>query len=263
VIGDLHGHFYDLLDFIALGCPPPRTRYLFLGDYVDRGQNSIETMAYALALKVKFPRHVWLLRGNHETPEMSREYGFLRECRHHYTEELWNQFIEVFRWLPLAAVVGGRIFCVHGGLSPDLPGLGFFDGVERPLDVPQVGPLVDILWADPSRDHSGFADSERGRGYTFGADAVEKFLDQNDLDLVCRAHQVVSNGFDFPLSPAQTVVTVFSASDYGPDIKNKAAMLRVGAGLRCSFTCLASKRLKPSTSHTAMTPMLPPRIQCW
>ena len=93
VVGDLHGQFYDLLQYLDKGGKPPSANYLFLGDYVDRGRNSIETFTLLLALKVKYPENVWLLRGNHETPEISRLYGFFTECTERYSKALWDKFI--------------------------------------------------------------------------------------------------------------------------------------------------------------------------
>ena len=114
VFGDIHGQFYDLLKFMKCCGKPPETNLLFLGDYVDRGRNSIETFAYLLAMKVKYPDHVWLLRGNHETRDISQLYGFWNECTERYGPRLWERFVDVFSYLPLAAVISNRIFCVHG-----------------------------------------------------------------------------------------------------------------------------------------------------
>jgi serine/threonine-protein phosphatase PP1 catalytic subunit len=236
VIGDLHGQFLDLLKFLGMGGQPPKTSYLFLGDYVDRGDNSIETFAYLLALKVKYPRHIWMLRGNHETPDISRMYGFLDECRRCASEELFDRFAEVFRWLPLIAIISDRIFCVHGGLSQDLVDLKQIAATRRPLDIPDSGLLADLLWADPDNDQPGYAESERGTSYTFGPDVANAFLKEHDFDLICRAHQVVPNGFEFPFTPQHTVITLFSASNYCNDYGNKGAMMTVNANLRCSFS---------------------------
>lgn len=234
VVGDLHGQFYDLLQYLDKGGKPPSANYLFLGDYVDRGRNSIETFTLLLALKVKYPDNVWLLRGNHETPEISRLYGFFTECTERYSKALWDKFIEVFKYLPLAAVISDRIFCVHGGLSPRLNDLRDISSLSRPLNIPDTGLLCDILWSDPSPEHSGFRESERGTSFTYGEDVVDRFLKKNDFDLICRAHQVVPQGFAFPFT-SQILLTVFSASDYCEEFGNRGVMLKVDENLKCTF----------------------------
>ncbi|OHT06917.1 Serine/threonine-protein phosphatase PP1-2 [Tritrichomonas foetus] len=237
VIGDLHGQFYDLLQYLDKSGKPPNSKILFMGDYVDRGYNSIETFSLLLALKVKYPESIWLLRGNHETKEISRLYGFYTECSSRYNQALWMKFTEVFRYLPLAAVISDRIFCVHGGLSPLLRDLEQISSLKRPLDIPDSGLLCDLLWSDPSNEHTGYRESERGTSFTFGDDVVDSFLEKNDFDLVCRAHQVVQQGFEFPFLQfnKQTLLTVFSAPDYCEEFGNRGAMLKVDEGLKCTF----------------------------
>jgi serine/threonine-protein phosphatase PP1 catalytic subunit len=245
VIGDLHGQFHDLLEFFRLGSLPPTTSWLFLGDYVDRGPCSVGILAYLLALKIKFPKQIWLLRGNHETPDISRLYGFYDECAIYDAVNLYNRFLEVFRWLPLAAVISERIFCVHGGLSPEFESLQDIEKLTRPIDIPEEGMLNDLLWADPSVIHSGYEPSERGTAFTFGLDVAEAFLRANNFDLICRGHQVVQAGFEFPFRPSNCTVTVFSARDYCGQMGNKGAMLKVDATLNCSFSCLEPLPAKP------------------
>ena len=260
VIGDLHGQFYDLLQYLEKTGEPPKCKILFLGDYVDRGYNSIETFTLLLALKIKYPNYIWLLRGNHETPEISRLYGFYAECSSKYDESLWAKFNEVFKYLPLAAVISERIFCVHGGLSPRLRDLNQISSLQRPLSVPDSGLLCDLLWADPSADHRGFRESERGTSFTFGDDVVDDFLEKNDFDLVCRAHQVVSQGFEFPYlgMNKQTLLTVFSAPDYCEEFGNRGAMLNVDKDLKCTFEFVDPPSTKIRTG--SLRPMTPAYI---
>jgi serine/threonine-protein phosphatase PP1 catalytic subunit len=245
VLGDIHGQFYDLLTFFQLGGLPPQKSYLCLGDFVDRGENSIETISYLLALKIKYPGHVWLLRGNHETPEISDMYGFREECDERYGTDLFPRFTEVFRYLPLAAIIGERIFCVHGGLSPDLTSLDQLRELKRPLDIPPEGLLADLLWADPSNEINEWEPSERGTSYMFPGRVVRDFLDRNEFDLLCRGHQCVPNGFEFPFPEDQSTLTVFSAPDYCGEMGNKGAMLKVDAELRCSFEFVVLKTAHP------------------
>ncbi|KAH0791294.1 serine/threonine-protein phosphatase PP1 [Histomonas meleagridis] len=240
VVGDLHGQFNDLLQYLEKGGDPENTKYLFLGDYVDRGDHSIETVTTLFCMKILFPQNVYLLRGNHETEAISELYGFLTECKQKHDVSIWKKFNEVFRYLPLAAIVSNRIFCVHGGISGEMASLEMIEKLSRPLDIPESGLVTDLVWADPSTVYSGFQESERGTSYTFGADVANDFLYKYDFDLICRAHQVVPDGYEFPFYPQQTVVTVFSASNYCGHYGNKGAMLKIDAKLSCSFEFVES-----------------------
>lgn len=236
VIGDVHGQFGDCMKFIELGGDPKTQKYLFLGDYVDRGPNSIETITSLLCLKLLYPQNIFLLRGNHETEEISRLYGFLDECQEFYTESIWAKFNEVFAYLPLAAVISQRIFCVHGGISQGLDDPRQLLQIQRPLvDIQDDSFISDLLWADPDNEITGFCPGPRGISFTFGLDVAREFLTRNDYDLICRAHQVVDEGFQFPFYPDQTVVTVFSAPNYCRESGNAGAILKISEGLTCSF----------------------------
>lgn len=235
IVGDIHGQFYDLLRILSLGDLPPNSNYLFLGDYVDRGKNSIESLTLLLCMKIKYPSNIWLLRGNHETPEVSRLYGFFAECAARYNQSLWDKFNEVFAYLPIAAIISDRIFCVHGGLSPFLTDLSQISSLKRPLEIPGSGLLADLLWADPSPDHSGFQESERGTSYTFGSDVVDEFNEKYNFDLICRGHQVVDPGFYFPFNKKRNLLTLFSAPDYCEEFGNRGCMMKVDYDLKCSF----------------------------
>jgi serine/threonine-protein phosphatase PP1 catalytic subunit len=245
VVGDIHGQFTDLLTFLHRGGSPANTTYLFLGDYVDRGHNSIESICYLLALKMKYPDHVFLLRGNHECLEMVKLYGFSEECEERYPgTDVLDRFVQVFDCLPFAAVIGQRIFCVHGGLGPKLTdgSISMIENVKRPIELPddpmlagENAFLVDVVWSDPDPEIQGYKESDRGAGYMFGKDVVKKFLEDNDFDLLCRAHQCVPRGFDFPFGDDQSTLTVFSAPNYPVNEGNRGAMLKVDSELRCSF----------------------------
>jgi len=197
ICGDLHGQYFDLLRLFEYGGFPPDSNYLFLGDYVDRGKQSLETICLLLAYKIKYPENFFLLRGNHECASINRIYGFYDECKRRYSIKLWKTFTDCFNCLPVAAVVDEKILCMHGGLSPDLQQLSQIQRIMRPTDVPDQGLLCDLLWSDPDKDVQGWGENDRGVSYTFGADVVAKFLDKHDLDLVCRAHQVVEDGYEF------------------------------------------------------------------
>lgn len=149
IIGDIHGQFQDLLRLFDYGGFPPDSNYLFLGDYVDRGKQSLETICLLLAYKIKYPKNFFLLRGNHECANINRIYGFYDECKRKYTIRLWKTFIDCFNTLPVAAVIGDKIFCCHGGLSPDLTSMEQIIRIIRPTEVPDEGLLCDLLWSDP------------------------------------------------------------------------------------------------------------------
>jgi serine/threonine-protein phosphatase PP1 catalytic subunit len=235
---DIHGQFYDLLAIFQRCGDVPATSYLFLGDYVDRGYNGIATITYLLALKVKVPGHIWLLRGNHETHEVSKLYGFFDECARRYQNDaLWERFNDVFMYMPIAAVIADRIFCMHGGLSPELDSVDNICRIARPLAVPSRGMLSDLLWSDPDPAQERWGRSGRGTGqWTFGQEVAETFLDDNDFDLDCRAHQVAKNGYEFPFWPSQCVLTLFSAPGYSEEDLNNGAVMTVDKALQCSFT---------------------------
>ncbi|KAL9271281.1 Serine/threonine-protein phosphatase PP1 isozyme 2-like protein [Drosera capensis] len=208
ICGDIHGQYSDLLRLFECGGFPPEAKYLFLGDYVDRGKQSLETICLLFAYKIKYPENFFLLRGNHECASINRIYGF------------YDEFID------------DKILCVHGGLSPDLTSVDQIRKIPRPTDVPDSGLLCDLLWSDPSRYIKGWGLTDRVVSYTFGADKVVEFLMKNDMDLVCRAHQVVEDGYDF--FAEKQLVTVFSAGDFD----NAGAMMSVYENLMCSFQIL-------------------------
>jgi len=149
ICGDIHGQFSDLLRLFEYGGFPPESNYLFLGDYVDRGKQSIEVICLLFAYKIKYPENFFILRGNHEAGGINRIYGFYDECRRRYTVKLWKTFCSVFDCLPCTATVDSKIICMHGGLSPELQKLEQIENLRRPCDVPDSGLLCDLLWSDP------------------------------------------------------------------------------------------------------------------
>lgn len=326
ICGDVHGQYNDLLRLFEYGGFPPVSNYLFLGDYVDRGCNSLETICLLFAYKVKYPFNFFLLRGNHESANINRVYGFYDECKKRYNVKLWKTFTDCFNCLPVAAIIEDKIFCCHGGLSPELRSMDQIRRLKRPTDVPEMGLLCDLLWSDPDPepemdlfeydvdgppmysmqywpvthdngpvatstgndeelkncpDHvsklsenqdlvtavereevavngivdgefpthplqrsvhmsfDGWGTNDRGVSYTFGPAIVAKFLRRHDFDLICRAHQVVEDGYEF--FAGRKLVTVFSAPNYCGEFDNAAAMMEVDDNLLCSF-----KIFKPS-----------------
>jgi len=209
---------------------------LLLGDYVDRGKQSIETMCLLLAYKVKYPENMFMLRGNHECSSITRIYGFYDECKRRYSIKLWKNFCDVFNCLPPAALIDDHILCMHGGISPSL---GSFDDVRsivRPSGVPDTGLLCDLLWADPDRDIHGWVENDRGVSFSFGPDVAATFNLRHNLDLIVRAHQVVEDGYEF--FAGRQLVTLFSAPNYCGEFDNAGALLEVSDTLFCSFKIL-------------------------
>jgi len=236
IVGDVHGQYYDLLRLFEYGGFPPEANYLFLGDYVDRGKQSLETVCLLLAYKVKFPENFFLLRGNHECASINRIYGFYDECKRRFSVRMWRTFTDCFNTLPVTALVDDKILCMHGGISPELKSFEQIRRIMRPTDVPDTGLLCDLLWSDPDRDVSGWGENDRGVSYTFGADVLTKFLNKHDLDLICRAHQVVEDGYEF--FARRQLVTLFSAPNYCGEFDNAGAMMSVDDTLMCSFQIL-------------------------
>lgn len=194
---DIHGQYYDLLRFLNMAGTPPDTSYLFLGDYVDRGKQSIESICILLAFKIKYPNKMHLLRGNHECQNITKIYGFWDECRRRYNGRLWKKFVNLFNHLPVAAVIDDRIFAMHGGLSPDLKDLNQITKLKKPSEIPEGGVLTDLLWSDPAESNSPFilnlvpkkwGENDRGISFVFSDKVVQEFLSKHKLDLIVRGH---------------------------------------------------------------------------
>lgn len=230
VVGDLHGQLADLYRVLQLGGAPDATKFLFLGDYVDRGAQGLEVVILLFALKLRFPNRVFLLRGNHESRNATDVYGFRAECARKYGAELWTSVTAAFDRLPLAAVINGHFFAVHGGLSPELTRAADLNRLARVAEPPLSGLLTDLLWADPADEPSAewAPNTRRGCSVRFGPAETFAFLRANALHVVLRAHECVNDGFeartfgaDFPV-----VVTLFSAEDYC-GTQNRGAVLRI------------------------------------
>lgn len=242
VVGDVHGQFGDLLRLFDTCGFPPQSNYLFLGDYVDRGKQSLETIMLLLCFKIKYPENFFILRGNHECAGVTRIYGFYDECKRRSSIKAWRALIDTFNTLPIVAIVAQKIFCVHGGLSPSLTNLNEIRAIERPTDVPEYGLLNDLLWSDPTDGPNEWEDNERGVSYCYNKTAINKFLAKFGFDLVCRAHMVVEDGYEF--FNDRSLVTVFSAPNYCGEFDNWGAAMSVSEELLCSF-----ELLKPLDSH--------------
>ena len=236
VCGDIHGQYYDLLRIFEHCGYPDEYNYLFLGDYVDRGKQSLETVALLLAYKIKYPEKVTLLRGNHESSVTNRIYGFYDECKRRYNVRIWKSFTELFNYLPVAAIIDDKILCMHGGLSPELKNIQNISDISRPTDIPDTGLLCDLLWSDPDKDVLEYDENDRGVSVIFGEKIVQEFNKKNDLDLIIRAHQVVDDGYEF--FAQRQLITIFSAPNYCGEFDNSAGIMIIDESLTCSLKVL-------------------------
>ena len=225
VVGDIHGHILDLLRIVNAYGLPDRTPYLFLGDIVDRGEFSIECILLVFLFKIIWSDRVFIIRGNHEFEFLCAQCGFLSQLVEEYpASNLMEAFLCAFSQMPLAAVVDGCVFCVHGGLSPLVTSVEQIDKYDRKKEVPERGPICDLLWSDPDTVPS-FTLSPRGAGYLFGETAVKQFNRQNKLSLICRAHQLASEGYVEWFD--RRLFTVWSAPNYCYRGGNPASLLEV------------------------------------
>jgi serine/threonine-protein phosphatase 5 len=226
ICGDVHGQFYDLCNILDMNGKPSTTkRYLFNGDFVDRGSFGVETVLTLFAYKLAYPNSMFLARGNHEAKSMNRLYGFEGEITAKYDARLYNLFCEVFCLLPLCHVINRKIFVVHGGLfSKDNVSLADISAIDRDKEPPEEGLMAEMMWADPIAVRGRHA-SKRGMGLSFGPDITEKFLNHNNLQMVVRSHEVKDLGYE--VEHGGKLVTVFSAPNYCDQMGNKGAYMKV------------------------------------
>lgn len=243
VVGDIHGQYYDLLKLLEVGGLPGDIQYLFLGDYVDRGSFSVEVLALLYAIKIRHPKRVRMLRGNHECRQMTSFFNFREECEYKYDINVYNAIMESFDNLPLAATINGKFLAVHGGISPELTSVKAINAINRFQEPPREGLLCDLLWSDPSEDKEGeegkksskkvpmFRDNEvRGCSFFFTFEGAVKFLQKNSMLSIIRAHEAQLEGYKMHKTIASTgfpsVITIFSAPNYCDVYNNKGAILK-------------------------------------
>lgn len=237
VCGDIHGQYYDLMKLFEVGGDPANTTYLFLGDYVDRGYFSIECVLYLWSLKMWYPKSFFLLRGNHECRHLTDYFTFKIECRHKYSEPVYEACMDSFCALPLAAVMNRQFLCIHGGLSPELQTLDDLRNFDRFREPPTHGLMCDLLWADPLEEFGQEKTNElfihnnvRGCSYFFSYHAACAFLERNNLLSIIRAHEAQDAGYRMYRKSKTTsfpsVMTIFSAPNYLDVYNNKAAVLK-------------------------------------
>ncbi|KAG1668466.1 hypothetical protein FOA52_005239 [Chlamydomonas sp. UWO 241] len=249
VCGDVHGQFYDLCNIWELNGPPSESNpYLFNGDFVDRGSFSVEVILALLAFKCLYPSSMFLSRGNHESKNMNKIYGFDGEVKAKYSQTMVEVFRDVFNAMPLAYVINKRVLVLHGGLfSRDDVTLDDLRAIDRFHEPPDEGLMCEMLWSDPS-PVPGRTPSKRGVGVAFGPDVTRKFLEHNKLDLLIRSHEVKENGYE--VEHNGQLATVFSAPNYCDQMGNKGAYVRFnGHDMVPHFTTF------DAVPHPAVKPM--------
>ncbi|AQZ13604.1 PPH3 (YDR075W) [Zygosaccharomyces parabailii] len=234
ICGDIHGQLHDMLTLFDKSGGIDKSRYIFLGDFVDRGFYSLESFLLLLCYKLRFPDRITLIRGNHETRQITKVYGFYDEILRKYgNSNVWRYCCEVFDYLSLGAIVNDSVFCVHGGLSPDVETIDEIRSIDRKQEVPHEGAMCDLLWSDPDEVDT-WSLSPRGAGFLFGSNEVKRFLEANRVDLIARAHQLVMEGYKEMFDAG--LVTVWSAPNYCYRCGNVAAVLRIEDDLSRSYT---------------------------
>mmetsp|Transcript_6277 Transcript_6277/g.9123 ORF Transcript_6277/g.9123 Transcript_6277/m.9123 type:complete len:307 (-) Transcript_6277:29-949(-) len=248
VCGDIHGQFHDLLSLFEEGGEIPDASYVFLGDYVDRGYFSVETLTYLLLLKARYPSHITLIRGNHETRQITSMYGFYEECDEKYgNPSVYTACCEVFDCFNVAAVIENKFFCVHGGLSPKIKTIEQIRAIYRQEEIPMEGPFCDLVWSDPE-EITNWAASGRGAGYLFGSNVTKAFNQLNGISMICRAHQLVMEGYQKHF-PEESCVTVWSAPNYCYRCGNQASIMLIDRDLNYDFKLFREKPLPESVAR--------------
>lgn len=236
IVGDIHGQFFDLVKLFSVGGDPKNTRYLFLGDYVDRGYFSLECVLYLWALKARYKDTFTLLRGNHECRHLTDYFTFKKEVEYKVSTEIYDLCMASFDALPLVAIMNKQFFCVHGGLSPEIFTVDDVRAINRFTEPDETGPLCDLLWSDPHEDFdrnlgsASFVHNDtRGCSYFYTFKAACEFLDRNGFLSIIRAHEAQDVGYKMykpnPKTSFPAVITIFSAPNYLDVYGNKGAVL--------------------------------------
>lgn len=248
VCGDIHGQFYDLLQLFEIGGEIPTKRYIFIGDLVDRGYHSIETVSLLFCYKIKYPDCITILRGNHESRMITRTYGFYEEVQRKYGNiNVWTYCTDTFDYFPIAALIEGRVLSVHGGLSPSIKTLDQIRGLDRVTEIPCDGPFADLMWSDPE-DIDTWAYNSRGAGLVFGGKVTKEFNHLNGLELITRAHQLVMEGYIYWFKE-KSLVTVWSAPNYCYRCGNNASILEIDENLERNWKIFYAAEESMKSKH--------------
>ncbi|KAF1756937.1 hypothetical protein GCK72_013392 [Caenorhabditis remanei] len=248
VFGDIHGQLSDLLEFVKQVGRPPDFQYLLLGDYVDRGDKSLETVVWLFCMKILFPKKVHLLRGNHEVRRVNALYGFKEELVRKRNDHMWKVFNDVFAELPICASINRKILCMHGGISTEIKSWLTLSEMSKSRFHKDCenGIVVQMLWADPNRNEDKCRfNRPRGISNLFGQTAIEELCTALDIDLVIRAHELKDNGYAFEFD--NQLLTVFSAPYYSGCNSNSGSVVTISRSLKLRIVTL-----KPIRGHDSM-----------
>jgi len=226
IVGDIHGDIQTLIRIFGKYGYPPKTSYIFLGDYVDRGQRSCEVILMLFSLKILYSDNIYLLRGNHEFDSMNCAFGFKDECLKKFNNEIYDSFEKTFDQLPIIAIINKSIFCVHGGISHKILSLNDISNLKKPKGNQTDDVITDFLWSDPSYIVSMYDESPRNAGKIFGDEALKKFLNSTGLKYVIRSHECIFDGYDYPLGQNNKIITIFSSCNYCGS-ENDAAVIKL------------------------------------
>ncbi|OHT05099.1 Serine/threonine-protein phosphatase PP-Y [Tritrichomonas foetus] len=235
VIGDLHGHLLDLIRVLKYNGLPtndgaqPQKKFVFLGDIVDRGEFSLETCLIVFLLKILYPTQVFIIRGNHEFRSMCCQFGFHQELYRLYSRVVYEEFLNVFSFMPISIVIDSTILCVHGGIGPGMNSISQLSSIQRPITEFDSSAIASaVLWSDPSDSVHSFKDSPRGTGFLFGKEVTSSFLRNVKKTVIIRGHECSQSGVETRFNGS--VITVFTASNYCGVANNKAGVLIIQPG---------------------------------
>ncbi|KAG5476552.1 hypothetical protein LSCM1_04267 [Leishmania martiniquensis] len=242
IAGDIHGQFYDLLNLFSIGGDPSHQKYIFLGDYVDRGCFGMEVILLLMCYKICYPRTIVMLRGNHESRHLTAYFNFKREVLYKYSIAVYNAMMSAFDCLPLACVVNNRFLCVHGGLSPELKRISDVSAIHRFREPPSSGPMCDLLWSDPLDEKEEdpaapqmfLPNTTRGCSYVYSNAAACNFLEENGLITIIRGHEAQNEGYHLYKKTNKgfpAVMCIFSAPNYCDTYDNRAAIVMLNRNI--------------------------------
>jgi protein phosphatase len=214
VVGDIHGNLTDLVRIFERMGYPPDAKYVLIGDFVDRGPNSVEVMLLLFALKLLYKDHIYLVRGNHECDSVCNTFGFREECEMKLATAVYDGFVDCFTFLPFAARINGKVLCVHGGIGPEIVTLQDIEELTRPMRSYESAVSNALVWSDPRAEVEGFTLNDRGTGAFYNSEVLGHFLSENLLSLLIRGHEFCPDGYDLPFGEDGKCITVFSSSDY-------------------------------------------------
>jgi len=276
VFGNIHGDYVDLMRFLDIWGNPSEAGdisgydYLFLGNYVDKGHQSLEVICLLMALKLKYPKQIFMLRGNHEDREVNKYLGLGQECSRRLGEDIndpnsiFQKLNDMFEYLPLAAIINdkganNKVFCVHAGIGSTLQKIEDIEKIQRPLKI-TLGSInnetqqaaMELLWSDPTQNddilgiHPNLIRDplKQNNMSLFGSDLVDKFLKMNQLQIMIRSNQVLQDGMD-RFANGQCI-TINSCTNYCSTHNNDASFLVVQKKL-----VISPKIIKPSAQSAS------------